>query len=82
MPYIIPEDVPDQLNGYDVIRVQINPASNMAAVMVQREHPMRPYVVASWYPALGTTWSSGDYVATVEEANKSFTNRCSSLAKY
>ena len=54
MPAIM--DTPKTLNGYPVIRVEQH--KNCATVMVDKPGE---YVVATWWPELGSSWSWGHY---------------------
>lgn len=63
--------VPTQLNGYQIIEIRYH--QNCATVMVYRPDEERaPYVVATWWPELGTTWSWGHYCTTEAEADETF----------
>lgn len=54
-------NVPAELNGYPVVRK--TESANVVTVMVERANtPGLPFVVATWWPELGNTWSWGHYV--------------------
>ena len=54
-------NVPTELNGYPVVRSA--ESANVVTVMVERANiPELPFVVATWWPELGNTWSWGNYV--------------------
>lgn len=60
--------MPTTLNGYPV-KAWTN-FGDHALVLVHREnHPMHPWVGAQWSPDLGSTWTSGNYFASWEEAD-------------
>lgn len=52
-------NTPTQLNGYPVTRVEQH--KSCATVMVEKPGE---YVVATWWPELGETWSWGHYFPT------------------
>jgi hypothetical protein len=62
---------PTELNGYPVIRFAEH--KNCVTVMVRREqNPAIPYVVATWWPELKSTWSWGHYCYNSVEADAEF----------
>lgn len=63
-------DTPKTLNGYPVIRVEQHKVC--ATVMVERKDDPMPYVVATWWPDLGKSWSWGHYCETMDEATTEF----------
>lgn len=63
-------EFPTHLNGYPVIRARNH--MNVVTVMVFREEHFDPYVVATWWPELKTTWMWGHYHANEHEAHESF----------
>lgn len=66
---------PTELNGHAVMAVadrhDFSPGE-VQAVMVKRNHPMHPYVVASWWEELGTRWNWGHYHTNYAEARADF----------
>lgn len=60
---------PNTLNGYPVILATRHPSCVTVVVDRKSDYPtLQRYVVATWWPDLGTTWSWGHYVDTTEEA--------------
>lgn len=55
------------LNGYPVVRSTLH-LNGYSTVMVKRGET--DYVVATWYPALGSTWSWGHYDMDYIDAGK------------
>lgn len=54
---------PAYLNGYPVIRY----AKHENCITVLVEKPSGELVVATWWPALSTTWSWGHYFTSPED---------------
>ena len=68
----MPNLPPVTLNGYPVIEYDVH--ANCATIMVERCDNAIKYVVATWWPSLGTSWSWGHYCATIGEARAAFTD--------
>lgn len=68
-------NVPETLNGSPVIRSAVH--EDCVTVMVRGPSD---YVVATWWPELGTSWSWGHYFAgpaySLTEATKDFDRTC------
>lgn len=66
---------PEYLNGYPVMRSR--PMEGLEhRVMVYREsHPVHQYVVAYWWPSLGSAWQSGHYYAEESDAVQDYMGR-------
>lgn len=62
--------LPTMLNGHPVIRLERH--ANCTTVMVERDPNHLPYVVATWAPHLGSTWSWGHYCIDRDEADAEF----------
>ena len=63
------EDMPRRLNGYAVHA--FNRRADRVLVICHRpDHPLHPWVGATWWPELGTTWMWGHYFATEAEAEE------------
>lgn len=63
-----------KLNGYPVIKFDMH-GNGYTTVMVQKDpdhYDRIEYIVATWYPALGTAWLWGHYHFDKTEADKSF----------
>ena len=50
---------PATLNGYPVIQSRVH--ESCVTIMVERSDMITPFVVATWWPALGDSWSWGHY---------------------
>ena len=56
---------PARLNGYGVNKSQVH--KNCVTVAVYRpDEPELPFVVATWWPELGNSWSWGHYVSRAD----------------
>lgn len=62
--------VPATLNGHPVVAKEEH--ANCSTVMVLRDDNSVPYVVATWWPSLGTSWSWGHYCDDRVEADRAF----------
>lgn len=58
---------PAALNGCPVLAV-FPRRDGCAVVLVKRPESFRPFVVASYWPDLGDSWSWGNYLASAQEA--------------
>ena len=65
------DDVPNELNGYPVVGYREHP-NGYVTVMLERPHAYEPYIVATWWPELGTRWQWGHYTAALPDAKKAF----------
>ena len=73
-------ETPHELNGYRVISCGNSRRQGEYIVIVVRpDHPVHPFVVASWWPELGSTWHQGDYVESIEDACAVATERSQRL---
>lgn len=62
---------PERLNGNLVVKRLAHEAC--VTVMVNlRDNPTTPYVVATWWPDLKTSWMWGHYCADIREADLTF----------
>lgn len=64
------QDVPSELNGFPVIGHERH--ARCVTVLVERPGDHDRYVVATWWPGLGTTWEWGHYAATRAQADVEF----------
>jgi hypothetical protein len=65
------QNVPKALNGYPV--AMATPHENgFVTVLVIRQNAPMPYVVATWWPNLKTTWMWGHYNSSPETAMDEF----------
>lgn len=64
-------EIGGRLNGYTVVERKAH--ENCVTVMVLRKDDSEvPYVVATWWPDLGKTWSWGHYCHNIKEADTAF----------
>lgn len=69
-----------KLNGYPVIHRRAHRDANNAdprhagleAVLVYRPDDVIPFVVATWSPSMGTSWTQGGYHADLQDAVDDF----------
>lgn len=61
---------PEKLNGYPVIQSEV--FAQCITVMMLRDDPRQPFVVATWWPELKTTWSWGHYSSSRKQADRDF----------
>lgn len=59
------------LNGAPVIQAELH-ENGITTVMVKRRDEHCPFVVATWWPGLGTQWSWGHYCQDLVEAREMF----------
>ncbi len=62
---------PETLNQYPVVKAEAH-TNGWTTVMVHRADDPMEYVVASWWPSLGTQWSWGHYCHDKAEADDEF----------
>lgn len=62
---------PEKLNGYPVIASSIH-SNGYVTVMVERKGDYMPFVVATWYPELKSSWLWGHYSDNRADADKDF----------
>lgn len=72
MPTTITQtDIPHSLNGWPVKAFSIDPQGQTALVLVHREtNRLNPWVAATWWPELETSWQWGNYFASYERAEE------------
>lgn len=75
MAKVLEVDVPTKLNGYPVVESKAHENGHVT-VLVQRDDPHDPYVVATWWQGLGTGWSWGHYFDTMLRASEDFSETC------
>ena len=69
-------DIPALLNGYPVIASKpVGDDYFIVAVFRGADYPEQPFVVATWWPVLGPSWSQGDYIATLSELAQIYEER-------
>lgn len=65
-------DVPTHLNGYPVIMSTVSRRAVTVLVDRSTSDDHIKFVVATWWPELGTSWSWGYYFSDRKEADRAF----------
>lgn len=68
------EGIPKVLNGNEVIRF-VKHDSGYSTIMVRRDGYM-PYVIATWWPELKSSWMWGHYENNIKDAYAVFEHVC------
>ena len=69
-------EVPKTLNFYPVIRSRPMVFGGHRVMVYRENHPVHPFVVARWWPDLGSCWQSGHYFFTEKEALEEYKWGC------
>jgi hypothetical protein len=68
----LPHALPARLNGAQVVRAESH-GNGYATITVElANNPVTPFVVATWWPELGTSWQWGHYCRNAREAAETF----------
>lgn len=71
MTKVLEVNVPTMLNGCQVQESKAH-LNGYVTVLVNRSTLHNPYVVATWWPELGNSWSWGHYEDSMLDADKTF----------